>query len=360
MMATRLARPVSSAHLAATQAELKKQNPSARWPSLSSCPAWWPGGRTSANAASHEGRGRTPSDHRVCRLKDAARGKARRLIGCWGVEDAARTIRLAQLAVVGVSRDSRGDTAHFLHMAWCVGSQQLHVCRCPAAPKRAPLSKAALLELLKGALQALRLLDVRPVVSVTQHLLVEEESHSAVCGPQVAWRLAWTRLGGCDLGTIRVSRRGMTPHRLPTARRRIRVAGQSKTGINLVVGCVIQAPLSQVIGQFGNSPHHLLRTPQPTRANLRLSSARDLDSTRSTIVATTSAARAWHRGSPMFGCGAIPRYPFCDFPVGTHFGRLDPLGRAWDAACRRQPPPSSSSWSARDRPWPRRRRPTRP
>eukprot|EP00962_Isochrysis_galbana_P041595 scaffold15318_cov125-Isochrysis_galbana.AAC.6 len=36
------------------------------------------------------------------------------------------------------------------------------------------------------------------------------------------------------------------------------------------------------------------------------------------------------------------------------------MSRAWDAACRRQPPPSSSSWSARDRPWPRRRRPTRP
>eukprot|EP00962_Isochrysis_galbana_P022333 scaffold6677_cov86-Isochrysis_galbana.AAC.3 len=46
--------------------------------------------------------------------------------------------------------------------------------------------------------------------------------------------------------------------------------------------------------------------------------------------------------------------------LGTHFGRLDSLSRAWDAACRRQPPPSSSSWSARDRPWPRRGRPTRP
>eukprot|EP00962_Isochrysis_galbana_P012237 scaffold3457_cov118-Isochrysis_galbana.AAC.4 len=56
----------------------------------------------------------------------------------------------------------------------------------------------------------------------------------------------------------------------------------------------------------------------------------------------------------------FPHLPFWDFPVGTHFGRLDPLSRAWDAACRRQPPPSSSSWSARDRPWPRRRRPTRP
>mmetsp|Transcript_2695 Transcript_2695/g.9028 ORF Transcript_2695/g.9028 Transcript_2695/m.9028 type:complete len:221 (-) Transcript_2695:180-842(-) len=60
------------------------------------------------------------------------------------------------------------------------------------------------------------------------------------------------------------------------------------------------------------------------------------------------------------GWGRNRQYPFWDFPVGTHFGRLDSLSRAWDAACRRQPPPSSSSWSARDRPWPRRRRPTRP
>jgi hypothetical protein len=62
MIATRLARPVSRAQRAATQAELKKQKPSARWPSLSSCPAWCPGGRMSANAASHDGRATTPFD----------------------------------------------------------------------------------------------------------------------------------------------------------------------------------------------------------------------------------------------------------------------------------------------------------
>eukprot|EP00962_Isochrysis_galbana_P022878 scaffold6857_cov125-Isochrysis_galbana.AAC.10 len=34
------------------------------------------------------------------------------------------------------------------------------------------------------------------------------------------------------------------------------------------------------------------------------------------------------------GWGRNRQYPFWDFPVGTHFGRLDPLSRDWDPLTR--------------------------
>ena len=40
---------------AATATELKKQKPSAQCPGVSSAPAWWPGGRTSAKATGRSG-----------------------------------------------------------------------------------------------------------------------------------------------------------------------------------------------------------------------------------------------------------------------------------------------------------------